>query len=580
MVDPEDRVIKDSAAGGTVGRAGLRLTGGAASGEIMFFEDGLSFWGGVDPDTGTVIDTHHPACGQSVTGKVVAMPTSRGSCSGSGVLLALALNGLAPAALVFREAEEILTLGALVAGRVFDRNVAVLRLPPSLFRELSGAARAVIDTGFLHIDETVIPLEDADPSRMELSSRDQSMLDGADGPVTAMAMDIICRLSVMQGAERLVDVTRGHIDGCILAHDANLRFAETMAARGARMRIPTTINAISVDRRNWRQQGVGDDFGSPASRLADSYVEMGAIPSFTCAPYLLADPPSAGECIGWSESNAVIYANSVLGARTSKIPDYLDLFVAMTGRAPYCGTYADSGRQAQRIIELAGIPEDVDDGFWPLLGWVAGKHAPDRIPLLRGLENLQAGTDAMKAVCAAFGSTSGAPMLHIAGHTPEAGMPASPDADRVTIDRQMLADAWRQLNSGGGNIDLVAIGSPHVSLEELRLVDAALDGRHCHADVDLIVTVGRDVLDEARRDGVAGRLERSGVTLYSDLCWCSITAPLFPADTSVLMTNSGKYAHYATGLSGCRVRLGGIAACVEAAVGGRADTAPPRWLCQ
>ena len=94
----------------------------------------------------------------------------------------------------------------------------------------------------------------------------------------------------------------------------------------------------------------------------------------------------------------------------------------------------------------------------------------------------------------------------------------------------------------------------------------------------LILTIGRDVLDIARRDGVAAMLEASGATLYSDLCWCSITQPLFPPETKVLMTNSGKYAHYATGLSGCRVRLGGITACVEAAVSGIANTALPRWL--
>ena len=578
MVNPADSLAADRGVGGAASGTGMRLTSGAASGDLIFLEDGLSFWGGVDPDSGTIIDTHHPACGQSVTGKVVAMPTSRGSCSGSGVLLELALNGLAPAALIFGEAEEILTLGALVAGQVFGRPVPVLRLPPDLFGNLSTATHAVIDDGGLSIDGTATRLEDADLSAMELTARDQSMLDGVDGPVTAMAMDIICRLAVMQGAGRLVDVTRGHIDGCILAHDANLRFAETMAAKGARVRIPTTINAISVDRRNWQQQGVDDAFGARASRLADSYTDMGAAPSFTCAPYLLDAPPAAGECIGWSESNAVIYANSVLGARTLKIPDYLDLFVAMTGRAPYCGTYADSGRRARRIVELTAIPEDVDDGFWPLLGWVLGKLSPDRIPLLHGLENMRVDEDAMKAICAAFGSMSGAPMLHITGHTPEAEHPPAPDADTLPITQKMLTDAWQQLNSGGADIDLVAIGSPHLSLAELHLMDAAFDGRHCHADVKLIVTIGRDVLDIARQDGVAARLEASGVTLYSDLCWCSITQPLFPPDTKVLMTNSGKYAHYATGLSGCRVRLGGIAACVEAAVNAAADTALPRWL--
>ena len=116
MAEPADLFAEDSGARGAASGTGMRLTGGAASGDVIFLEHGLSFWGGVDPDSGTIIDTHHPACGQSVTGKVVAMPTSRGSCSGSGVLLELALNGLAPAALIFGEAEEILTLGWSPAG--------------------------------------------------------------------------------------------------------------------------------------------------------------------------------------------------------------------------------------------------------------------------------------------------------------------------------------------------------------------------------------------------------------------------------------------------------------------------------
>jgi predicted aconitase len=116
----------------------------------------------------------------------------------------------------------------------------------------------------------------------------------------------------------LIDIQKGHIDGCILAHSANLIFAEKMAELGAQVSVPTTINAISVDRENWLSQKIPEDFGKQASRLADAYVKMGAKPVFTCAPYLLEEKPEFGEIIGWSESNAVIYANSILGARTSK----------------------------------------------------------------------------------------------------------------------------------------------------------------------------------------------------------------------------------------------------------------------
>lgn len=178
------------------------------------------------------------------------------------------------------------------------------------------------------------------------------------------------------------------------------------------------MNAISVDHANWRAQGVPRRFGDPAQRLADAYVRMGCRPTFTCAPYLLDGAPGEGEAIAWSESNAVIYANSVLGARTAKLPDFLDLCAAITGRAPLSGVYLDANRQATRILDI-DLPEGIDDAFWPLVGWLAGKAAPDRIPLLRGLAAAHSAPEALKAFCAAFGTTSAAPMLHVEGVTPE-----------------------------------------------------------------------------------------------------------------------------------------------------------------
>ena len=181
-----------------------------------------------------------------------------------------------------------------------------------------------------------------------------------------------------------MDVTQGHIDGCIYASPANLTFAEKMADMGARVRVPTTMNAISVDRANWQAQGVPETFGDPAARLADAYVRMGCRPTFTCSPYLLDSAPQAGEAIAWAEFNAVIFANTVLGARTAKHPDFLDLCIALTGRAPLSGVYLDAHRKARRVIDVE-LPEAVDDAFWPLIGYLAGHAAPDRIPLLRGL---------------------------------------------------------------------------------------------------------------------------------------------------------------------------------------------------
>ncbi|MBB1489990.1 MULTISPECIES: aconitase X [unclassified Paracoccus (in: a-proteobacteria)] len=550
-----------------------RILPGLVEGPVLAMAEGLSFWGGVDPQTARVIDAHHPAHGQALAGAVVMMPTSRGSCSGSGVMLDLMLNSRAPAALVFSEAEDILTLGALIGAEMFGRAVPVLRVSPEDFARLSAQPRLRIGADAITGEGLSVPIENAPEAALTLTAEDQTILNGRDGEAAALAMRIVCAMARQQGAQRLTDITRGHMDGTLLAHPANLIFAEKMDELGAKVRVPTTINAISVDRENWPGQGVDPDFGARASRLADAYVRMGCRPSFTCAPYLLTDRPQAGENIAWAESNAVVFANTVLGARTPKHPDYLDLCMAVTGRAPLTGVYLEEARRPALVLDVE-TPGGEDDAFWPLLGYVAGHAAGGAIPLLRGLAALRPTTDDLKAMCAAFGTTSGAPMLHIEGVTPEAHLPPLPQATRGRVTRVDLARAWVELNQGPTQVDLIAIGSPHASAPECRALADLLDGP---AAIPLIVTAGRAIIADLDRDGTLKRLKANGVQVIPDLCWCSITEPVFPPQAQAVMTNSGKYAHYGPGLSGRALRFGSLTDCARAARTGRA--APmPHWL--
>jgi len=551
------------------------ILAGTASGPIIAAGEALSFWGGVDPATGRVIDVHHPLHGATITGGILMMPSSRGSCTGSGVLLDLALTGRAPAALIFSEAEDVLTLGALIAAEMFGKELPVLRLSHDAFDALCRAKTAKIGQTSIEAAGLTIPVVPPATAALDLTEDDRAMLDGRDGIAVQLALRITAAMAAQQGATKLVDVVQGHIDGCIYASPANLTFAEKMADMGAKVRVPTTMNAISVDRANWEKQGVPHDFGDPAARLADAYVRMGCRPTFTCSPYLLDSAPKTGEAIAWAESNAVIFANTVLGARTAKHPDFLDLCIALTGRAPLSGVYLEEHRKAKRVIDVT-LPENVDDAFWPLVGYLAGRAAPDRIPLLRGLAAAKPTRDDLKALCAAFGTTSAAPMLHIEGVTPEADGAAAADADRVSITRTDMVEVWRMFNDGPAEVELVAIGSPHASTSECRALADALGERKRHEGVAVIVTAGRDVMAEA--GDVLARLRASGVQVLPDLCWCSISEPVFPTKTRTLITNSGKYAHYGPGLSGRTVRFGNLADCIEAALTGRVPPRLPAWL--
>jgi len=546
-------------------------------GPILLCDEGLSVWGGVDPLSGRIIDAHHPQQGQSLAGHVVMMPTSRGSCTGSGVLLGLAFAGTAPKALIFREGEDILTLGALVATRLFDRPIAVLRLSGPDYDRLAQHSHATITATHLRAGDLALPLTSVASEGLTLSDGDRAFLAGDHGAAAQLAMEIITTLAAAQGAPSLTDVSRVHIDGCIYASPAFLTFARAMADKGGRVRVPTTMNAISVDHANWRAQGVSEAFGLPASQLADAYVEMGARPSFTCAPYLLDDRPVAGEDIAWAESNAVIYANTVLGARTVKHADFMDLCIALTGRAARSGVYLDQNRAPRRFIDI-DVPEGIDDAFWPMLGWIVGQVAPDRIPLLRGLEGLHPSDDDLKALCAAYGTTSASPMMHIKGITPEADMPPAPEADHARITVQDFAQAWQGFNQGADKVDLVALGSPHFSAAESAVFADLMEGHHVHPDVATIITLGRGTLTTITANGVKARLEAAGVTIVPDICWCSISEPVFPPSAEVLMTNSGKYAHYAPGLSNRAVRFGSLAQCAQTAQTGTAPINPPPWI--
>lgn len=572
---------------------GRSLVAGAAQGALLFADVGLSFWGGVNSASGEVIDRHHPLSGAHLAGRVLAIPSGRGSCTGSSVMMELISNGHAPAALVLAEPDEILTLGVLVAQTIFQRSLPVLCIGREAFAALRGHAFARVDGTALTLYEQLpaepwqgsAPLTDTTPgdTALALTSLDRSLLAGEHGKAAQVAMQIVLRMAALQGATALVDITQAHIDGCIYTGPASLRFAEQLVQWGAKVRVPTTLNSISVDQRRWRELGIDPALGVPASALGDAYMAMGASLSFTCAPYLLDSAPKAGEQIVWAESNAVVYANSVLGARTLKYPDYLDICIALTGRAPLIGCHLEARRKAQLLIELPQLGT-LDDAFYPLLGYHVGALAGSRIPLVLGLAAAQPSLDDLKAFGAAFATTSAAPLFHIAGVTPEALDPAAVlDADQpLAVERIALKDlllSWRELNSArDSQVDVVSLGNPHFSLSEFAALARLCSGRRCHPDVVLAITCGRAVLEQARAAGHIAVLEGFGVTLVTDTCWCMLGEPVIPPAARTLMTNSGKYAHYAPGLAGRTVHFASLGECVDAACTARASGHLPAWL--
>ena len=563
------------------------LIAGEVEGPVLYSDTGLSFWGGVDPLTGIVIDHHHPLFGQCISGTVLAIPSGRGSCTGSCVMLELILNGVAPKALILEQREEILPLGVIIAEEMFGRSLPVVQVESAHFSALKQARVAKLARGILFYSDGLsfaagrhVAVPQQASAQLRLTPRDHALLQDGTHPALQLAMKIVVRMAGLYGAEELVDVTQAHIDGCIYIGPGGLAFAERLAALGAQVAVPTTLNAISIDRRNWRKQGIDPALGEPAERLADSYMRMGTKASYTCAPYLLQSAPGFGEQIVWAESNAVVYANSVIGARTMKYPDYLDICVALTGRAPLTSCHCPEGRRPQLVIDVARI-DTCDDAFYPLLGYHIGMLAPAHIPLIAGLEHLQPRVDDLKAFGAAFATTSAVPMFHIAGVTPEAGLYADllGSLPRKAVTPFDLRQSWQSLNSAGAHpADLVAIGNPHASCREMETIASLCRDLVGQRRIDMVITCGRGEYDKAAAAGHVAEIEAFGARFVTDTCWCMLTEPVIPPAARVIMTNSGKYAHYAPGLVGREMRFGSLADCVRVACGLPVRVEPPAWL--
>ncbi len=409
---------------------------------------------------------------------------------------------------------------------------------------------------------------------LKLTDTDRAMLDGAQGPAAQMAMSIVVQMAEVFGATQLMDITAAHIDSTIYIGEAGLEFAERLANLGARVTVPTTLNVSGLDEHHWQEWPVPVDWARNAHRQMVAYQSMGCVPTWTCAPYQTEMRPGFGQQIAWGESNAIVFANSVLGARTERYPDLLDICCAITGRVPAVGLHLTQNRAGEILMRLMDVPLPLqqDDSFYPVLGYLLGKIAQDRIPVITGLE-AQPTEDQLKALGAAAASSGTVALFHIVGITPEAptldaAFQGHRPAKTVTITMEDLRGARHQLTTADGSqLDMVVLGSPHFSLAEFKQLAPLLDGKHVHPDVQFLVTSSRAMTLLAKQAGYLAALEAFGGKVTVDTC--ILATPMLPPEIKTLMTNSAKYAYYAPGMLNTQVTFGSLADCVRSAVAGR-----------
>jgi predicted aconitase len=315
----------------------------------------------------------------------------------------------------------------------------------------------------------------------------------------------------------------------------------------------------------------------PGRRLMERYRELGCRPTFTCAPYQLEDArPGLGDQVAWGESNAIAFCNSVLGARTNRSGDFLDVAAAITARVPDAGRHRTENRRARLVLRLGpDVPDRLRDAdeLFPVLGLVLGRRAGGGVAVLEGLP-AGLGEDRLKALAAAAASSGAVAMFHVVGSTPEApsldaALGHQPPDEVAEIDLAELRSARDVLTTAppGAALAAVSIGTPHASLAELATYAALLGDRRVHPDVELLVSTGRDVLASAEERGIAERLRVAGVEVLVDTC--SYLSPILRTARGPVMTDSAKWAYYAPGNTGADVVFASTGDCIESAVGGQ-----------
>jgi cis-L-3-hydroxyproline dehydratase len=417
---------------------------------------------------------------------------------------------------------------------------------------------------------------------LHLTAKDGQMLHGDLGPATRMAMRILVRMAEVSNASQLLDISAAHIDSTVYIGEAGLEFAERLAALGARVSVPTSLNVSGIDEHHWREWAVPPDWARQARRQMVAYERMGAVPIWTCAPYQTDMKPSFGQQVAWGESNAIVFANSVLGARTERYPDLFDICCAITGRAPAIGLHLTENRAGRILLTLKDIPTSLQerDDFYPVLGTLLGHTAAGLVPVIEGMSVLP-NQDQLKALGAAAASSGAVALFHMVGVTPEALTREAAFQGRqpevtVPVTLEMLRAARDELtHTDSEKLDLVVLGSPHFSLAEFKQLAPLVARKRKHPDIKFLVTSSRAMSQLAKQAGILEVLEAFGAQLTVDTC--ILTSPMLPPGMEYLMTNSGKYAYYVPGMLGRKIAFGSLQDCVNSAIQGRVVRDESPW---
>lgn len=418
---------------------------------------------------------------------------------------------------------------------------------------------------------------------MKLTDDEKAMLDGKEGKTVQRAMDFLIRYGEALGAERLVDTN--NVGGYLIATRDNYRKAggnfdtvfsftgldSTETLELPKVKAYSTQLETDMDPEYYELQGKDiEDYNR--YRANEQYLaNIGIHLMCTCTPYLVGNVPVKGEHCAWMESSAVVYINSVLGARTNCEGNSSSTASMLTGKTPYWGFHTDEHRLGNHLIQVEHEVQGMME--WRLLGYFAGKAVGEKVPVFDGIRHIPRRDD-LKQFGAATASSGGVEMYHIPGITADAKTVQEAFGGKKPLYTLQYGaaerrEAYEQLNMLGSNrdVDFVMFGCPHNSLEQTWEICKMLEGKHIKDGSSLWILMPRALKDTANRNGLTRIIEAAGGVIMSDTC--PALGRIMPKGTKVMATNSAKQAHYLPSIMGIESWYGTTQECINAAITGR-----------
>ena len=375
---------------------------------------------------------------------------------------------------------------------------------------------------------------------MYLTKEQERILSGECGEVLERNFRLLVKLGDIYGADRMIPVSSVQVAGVSYKSmgDAGLEFLEDLASKGAKVQVPTTLNPPGVDLKDWQKLGFPEDFAVKQRRIMSAFERMGMMMTATCTPYLVGNLPRFGEHIAWSESSAVSFANSVLGARTNRESGPSALAAALCGVTPRYGLHLEERRKPDLLIKVkVELKSEADFGA---LGCYTGKQVKNKVPYFRGIR--QAGVDELKALGAAMAASGAVAFYLVEDMTPEASRFDTKGLETIEVGEEELRETYEKLNTGE-EPDIVMLGCPHASLREISELAKKLEGKQLKEP--LWICTSRTSKETAKRMGLVEAIERAGGKVVADTCM--VVSPIERMGFKCTAVNSGKAATYLPG---------------------------------